>query len=56
MMRRAKRMLSGCRKNPRRASAVLWFMTVRASGPCWRSPSRKQRSRTTRGKKGGAES
>lgn len=51
MMRRAKRLLSGCRKNARRASAVLWFYSVRASAPCFDAVPRKLRSRTLRGKK-----
>ena len=51
MMHHAKRMLSGCRKHPRRASAVMWFATVRASVPSFAGMPRKQRSRTQRGRK-----
>lgn len=53
MRRRAKSILSGCRKNARRASAVLWFQTCRASGPYFAGPPRKQRSKTQRKRKGG---
>ncbi len=51
MRRRAKSILSGCRKNARRASAVMWFQTCLASGPHFAGPPRKQRSKTQRKKK-----